>query len=428
MSFFKPTRNADFLRSRTLFFVAVLVLHFIWSIVAALDVSSQDTRRTLSRVVVASYNLGIQVLSFAIISFIVYIDSKDLDKSCWFSHTFFEIAVYSWISLLQLAGALAYSALSPTFECGTELGGASCSAAIRAILVGSWTISLLYIMFTLWFTTSVFVAAKRDSTVWRTRSNAYDWQAGQTERQSALMLPPSPIDLLNAEKKGTSSTDTKPRKTWVLPIRRQTPRPRLESTPHLPIQNLPPMTPFEPVPPIPAHLALPRQSIPEDISLSGTPDEGMRRISLAQSLTARQRMKIISIKPLRLHRTRASVDKSTIGLPRVVTLGARSSLTDSKYMNMTMTAAEASFPHWWNPESSFARRTPRDQIDFPTAPTVSSRYSTSTTIPPTPPPKDDWQLPDSAPPVPQLHFDSSYPSYEPAGLERRYPSPPRGYI
>jgi hypothetical protein len=52
--------------------------------------------------VVASYNLGIQVLSFAIISFIVYIDSKDLDKSCWFSHTFFEIAVYSWISLLQL--------------------------------------------------------------------------------------------------------------------------------------------------------------------------------------------------------------------------------------------------------------------------------------------------------------------------------------
>jgi hypothetical protein len=270
-------------------------------------------------------------------------------------------------------------------------------------------------------------------------------------------MPPSPIDILNAEKKGTSSTDTtnspnKPRKTWVLPIRRTTPRPRLESTPHLPIQNLPPMTPFEPVPPLPAtavtaHLALPRQSIPEDISLSGTPDGAMRRISLVHSLTAKQRMKIMSIKPLRLHRPRASVDKSTIGFPRVVTMGARSSFTDSKYMDMTMTAAEASFPHWWNPESSFAaRRTTagtgagaraqghgllRDS-DFLIAPTISSRYSTGTTVPPTPPPKDDWQLPDSAPPVPQIRFDdcSSDPFHEPAGLEpqRRYPSPPRGYI
>ena len=278
------------------------------------------------------------------------------------------------------------------------------------------------ITFTVWFTLSVFFAAKRDSTVWRTPPRAYDWQA---KRQSPLMLPPSPIDV---EKKPSSSTDTKPRKTWVLPIRRQTPRPRLESTPHLPIQNLPPMTPFEPVPPIPAHLALPRQSIPEDVSLSGTPEEGLRRVSLAQSLSAKQRMKIISIKPLRLQRTRTSVDKNTIGFPRVVTIGAHSSLTDSKYMDMTMSAAEAQFPHWWNPESSFARRTPREQNDFPMAPTISSRYSTGTTIPPTPPPKDNWQLPDSAPPVPQLPFDTSRPSHELAGLERRYPSPPRGYI
>lgn len=67
MSFFKPTRNADFLRSRTLFFgtnyhvrlvaqhaniliflVVAIVLHLIWAIVAVLDVSSTDTRRTAS--------------------------------------------------------------------------------------------------------------------------------------------------------------------------------------------------------------------------------------------------------------------------------------------------------------------------------------------------------------------------------------------
>ena len=61
---------------------------------------------------------------------------------------------------MPIAGALAYSALSPTFDCGTgkflyfhfqtiftniitEHGGASCGAAIRAILVGSWTITIL---------------------------------------------------------------------------------------------------------------------------------------------------------------------------------------------------------------------------------------------------------------------------------------------
>jgi len=57
---------------------------------------------TLKTVGIASYNLVIQPLSFIAIALIWYNDTKDVDKNSWFSHTFFEIAVYSLISIVQL--------------------------------------------------------------------------------------------------------------------------------------------------------------------------------------------------------------------------------------------------------------------------------------------------------------------------------------
>lgn len=298
--------------------------------------------------------------------------------------------------------------------------------------MGNWTITILYLMFVGWFTTSVVLAAKRDPTVWRSRSRTFDWEA---DGQPRLITPSSPLDIIGVEKTQTTSV-SKPRKTWVLPLARQGPRPRVESTPHLPIQNLPPPTPFEPVPRISEHhLALARQSIPEDISLSETPDEAFRPISLPQSVVQKQRNKIMSIKPLRLHRTRGSVDKSTIGLPKAITVG-RSTLTESKFMSMT--AVESHFQHWWDPESSFARQ----PSGYPVAPTISSRsrYSTGTTIPPTPPPKDQWRIPLSAVTAssagtnpfreyPDRHAMTSPTSSGTSPVPPRVTSPvPRGYI
>lgn len=158
-----------------------------------------------------------------------------------------------------------------------------------------------------------------------------------------------------------------------------------------------PFTPWEPIPPIPEHhLALARQSIPEDISLNETPDDVFRPIPLPQAAASKERNKIMSIKPLKLHRPRGSLDKESIGRPKAFTAG-RSTLGESKFMSLT--AVESQFQHWWEPESSFARQTPRF-ASFNGAPTVSSksRYSTltGTTVPPTPPPKDQYQIPLSA--------------------------------
>lgn len=468
MSFFKPARNADFLRSRTLFFVVILVLHFVFGIVAALDVAAKDTRRTHSHLGVSVYNLIIQLVCFAAVAAVARLDTQQHvgEQHAWFSHTFFEIVLYAALAVLQLAGALAYSALSPTFQCGSNIGSA-CASAYRALLVGSWTITILYVLFALWFTASVVVASKRDPTVWRRRCRSYDWEGNG---HTALISPLSPVDVVIAEKQVTSTVTStaaspvKPKKTtWVLPTLRQGPRPRLESTPHLPIQSLPPPTPYSAVPPtagssIPPvpelplehrqqhmtlHLSPIPQDVPEDISLSGTP-AAMRPVSLVQSIAQRQRAMIMSIKPLRLghSRARTSVDKSMIGQPRAQE-DYRDTM-DSKYAGMTLTAAEATFPNWWNAESTFAppRSTfqsgtpsrftgessspafPRSTLQsnnvhapshlrsqsydqppatamtwtleppgFSVARTVSSRYSTGTTVPPTPPPKDKWRLP-----------------------------------
>ncbi|PVG02255.1 hypothetical protein CPB86DRAFT_811743 [Serendipita vermifera] len=317
MSIFKPTRNADFLRSRTLFFVVVLVLHLIWSIVAILDVSSRDTRRTPSHVSVAAYNLATQLICFCTISLIVYYDTRNINMNAnapraWLSHTFFEIAVYILLTILQLAGALAYSALSPTFKCGDAVGASGCVSAFRAILVGCWTVTIIYVAFTCWFTTSVVLVARRDPAVWTSRSKTYDWEAAYGKPPSLLddeaggRRGASPLEVVlgpPSEKGTNKSTDGKKQatttmqsghqfimfpfpsassssnqnsansqqppsrpeakrsRTWndYFPTRWTGPRPRLESTPHLPIQSLPPPTPFDTIPPVPA---LPTEPVP----------------------------------------------------------------------------------------------------------------------------------------------------------------------
>ncbi|KAG8836539.1 hypothetical protein FRB91_008589, partial [Serendipita sp. 411] len=397
-------------------------------------------------------------------------------KSHWFSHVLYETYLYVVLALCQFAGALAYSALSPKFECATSVG-ATCSPASRAILVGCWAIALLYVGYSLWFTFLVVRTSKRDPTVWSRRFKSFDWDGSRSSgtmsghghgQHDALISPASPLGLLTkgggggggGEKKGISTivmptppetaeiptassvSVPAPRKnsTWMMfPTRASRPRPRLESTPHLPIQNLPPPTPYTavpasasapaigmatanatltlqsqspppplmsatssipPVPPLPlqyqyqphqqqqqvqqvqqmqyqqdgllspVHLSPVPQDVPEDISLSGTP-AALRPVSLAQSLAQKQRQMIMSIKPLRLglgrSGGRASIDKTMIGQPKafVDPMGVTtrrhhsfdddySSVAESKYMSMTMTAAEATFNHWWRPESSFA--------------------------------------------------------------------------
>ncbi|KAG8773378.1 hypothetical protein FRC16_005396, partial [Serendipita sp. 398] len=486
-----------------------LVLHLVWSIVAALDVSSTDTRRTSSHLEIAIYNLLIQLVSLCAITSILLFDSKSTSsKSHWFSHVLYETYLYVVLALCQFAGALAYSALSPKFECATSVG-ATCSPASRAILVGCWAIALLCkcttalsshacmhafndrlwyyanltsdVGFSLWFTFLVVRTSQRDPTVWSSRFKSFDWDGSRRGsgtmsghghgQHDALISPASPLGLLakggggggGGEKKGISTivmptppetaeiptassvSVPAPRKnsTWMMfPTRASRPRPRLESTPHLPIQNLPPPTPYTavpasasapaigmatanatltlqsqspppplmsatssipPVPPLPlqyqyqphqqqqqvqqvqqvqqmqyqqdgllspVHLSPVPQDVPEDISLSGTP-AALRPVSLAQSLAQKQRQMIMSIKPLRLglgrSGGRASIDKTMIGQPKafVDPMGAAtrrhhsfdddySSVAESKYMSMTMTAAEATFNHWWRPESSFA--------------------------------------------------------------------------
>ncbi|KAG8808054.1 hypothetical protein FRC19_006149 [Serendipita sp. 401] len=337
--------------------------------------------------------------------------------------------------------------------------------------------------YSLWFTFLVVRTSKRDPTVWSRRFKSFDWDGSRSSgtmsghghgQHDALISPASPLGLLTkgggggggGEKKGISTivmptppetaeiptassvSVPAPRKnsTWMMfPTRASRPRPRLESTPHLPIQNLPPPTPYTavpasasapaigmatanatltlqsqspppplmsatssipPVPPLPlqyqyqphqqqqqvqqvqqmqyqqdgllspVHLSPVPQDVPEDISLSGTP-AALRPVSLAQSLAQKQRQMIMSIKPLRLglgrSGGRASIDKTMIGQPKafVDPMGATrrhhsfdddySSVAESKYMSMTMTAAEATFNHWWRPESSFAPGGPQQQ-------------------------------------------------------------------
>jgi hypothetical protein len=231
------------------------------------------------------------------------------------------------------------------------------------------------------------------------------------------------LDILGVEKAELAIDPPKPRRTWIIPALRQGPRPRLISTPHLPIQSLPPATPYGDAPPVPdINIALARQSIPEDVSVSEYPDDGFRPVSYVHSLA--KRAKIMSIKPLKLHKSRASVDKSTIGLPKVVAVPP-GSLTDSKYYadgeEPRLTIAESQFNAWWNPESSFAPQA--DPSGFPMAPTIaptiSSRYSRATTVPPTPPPKDRKRYPqpsiDSIPPLPEI-------------IDRRNMISPKGFI
>lgn len=253
--------------------------------------------------------------------------------------------------------------------------------------------------------------------MWRSHCRSFDWVG----RQSVLITPSSPLDILGAEKAALAIDPPKPRRTWVIPALRQGPRPRLESTPHLPIQSLPPATPFGQVPPVPEiDPALARQSVPEDISLNESQDETFRPMSYVQSMM-QKRAKIMSIKPLRLHKSRASVDKSTIGQPKAVTIPP-SSFTESKYgEEPRLTIAESQFRSWWNPESTFARQI--DPSGFPMAPTIaptiSSRYSQGTTVPPTPPPKDRYRLP-------QPSIDNPNPFHD--VVDRRLMTSPKRFI
>lgn len=56
----------------------------------------------MAPVAIAAYNLGIQAVSFCIMSLVAYLDEKDLDRSSWYSHVFFEIIIYSVLAVLQL--------------------------------------------------------------------------------------------------------------------------------------------------------------------------------------------------------------------------------------------------------------------------------------------------------------------------------------
>ncbi|CAG8518015.1 2569_t:CDS:2 [Acaulospora colombiana] len=160
----------------------------------------------------------------------------------WLSHTFFEIAVYILLTILQLDFA-----------------------------------------FTSWFTTSVVLVARRDPAVWSSRSKTYDWEAaygkppslldenGDGRRRGAgsplevVLGPPSEKGKYDGEYAWWTPVYHRPEakrsKTWndYFPTRWTGPRPRLESTPHLPIQNLPPPTPFDAIPPVPA---LPTEPVP----------------------------------------------------------------------------------------------------------------------------------------------------------------------
>jgi uncharacterized membrane protein SirB2 len=52
---------------------------------------------------VAAYNLMIQVICFAGMGLLALLDSKeDLAKNRWFTHVFFELAVYIVLAVLQL--------------------------------------------------------------------------------------------------------------------------------------------------------------------------------------------------------------------------------------------------------------------------------------------------------------------------------------
>jgi len=230
---FKQSMRAGFLQTRKLFFAVVVVFHAIITLVAAVDVSSDNTRHSDVHLTTAVLNLAINLFSFITITLLALLDSIDQQSRWYVSQVRFEVTVVLFITCLQLVNGIAYAASLPRFGC-TYLDS-TCATVGRLVLVGCWIVTTLYMFYAAYFTAIAVLAGQRVKKVWVTPTKLFAWDPVSLP----ISRPSAPIDILGD---GATMIQVRQRETWADPQHdRGTSSPKLPPLPALPVPPLPPL-------------------------------------------------------------------------------------------------------------------------------------------------------------------------------------------
>jgi len=247
--------RAGFLQTRKFFFVTVVVFHAIITLVAAVDVSSYHTRQSDVHLTAAVLNFAINLFSFITITLIALLDSIDKESRWYVSQVRFEVAVVLFVTCLQLVNGIAYAAFLPRFGC-TDLD-TTCTTVGRLVLVGSWIVTTLYMLYAAYFTAIAVLAGQRVKKVWVTPTKVFAWDP----MSLPISRPSAPLEILGH---GATMIQVRQRETWANPQ-----HDRGTSSPKLPPLPTPPVPPVPTLPsyandPYPDHKPLP--DFPQDVS------------------------------------------------------------------------------------------------------------------------------------------------------------------
>jgi len=232
-SSFKQSMRAGFLQTRKLFFATVVIFHAIISLVAAVDVSSNETRQSNIHFTAAVLNLIISLFSFIAITLLALFDSIDRDSRWNVSQVRFEVALVLFLTCLQLVNCFAYAAFLPRFGC--TFPDNTCSTVGRMVLVGSWIVATLYTVYSAYFTVVAVHAGKRVSKVWITPTKGFMWDP----MSLPISRPSAPMDILGH---GATMVQVRQRETWADPQHDHgTSSPKLPPLSTLPLPPLPPL-------------------------------------------------------------------------------------------------------------------------------------------------------------------------------------------
>lgn len=247
--------RAGFLQTRKFFFVTVVVFHAIITLVAAVDVSSYNTRRSNAHLTAAVLNFAINLFSFIAITLLALLDSIAQDSRWYVSQVRFEVALVLFVTTLQLVNGIAYAAFLPRFGC-TELD-TTCVTVGRLVLVGSWIVTTLYMFYAAYFTAIATLAGQRVKKVWVTPTKVFAWDPVSLP----ISRPSAPLEILGH---GATMIQVRQRETWADPQHdRGTSSPKLPPLPALPVP---------PVPKLPTNLndlypdTKPQPDFPQDVS------------------------------------------------------------------------------------------------------------------------------------------------------------------
>jgi len=329
--------RASFLQTRKLFFVTVVVFHAIITLLAAVDVSSDTTRHSDVHLTAAVLNFAINLFSFITITLLAVLDSIDQESRWYVSEVRFEVALVLFVTCLQLVNGIAYADFVPRFGC-TDLD-TTCTTVGRLVLVGSWIVTTLYMLYAAYFTAIAILAGQRVKKVWVTPTKLFAWDPASLP----ISRPSAPLDILGD---GATMIQVRQRETWANPQ-----HDRGTSSPKLPPLLAPP------VPPLPTHVENPypdnkaQPDFPQDVSSLDLKTKSRPLTVISESEASRY----TATEPLKTKGHSKGASSHDTGVAR--------------YAHMTRSASVKSRGDWMTPGFTYGREyVERDNSPQPSLP------------------------------------------------------------